>query len=55
MLNGYKTYITGALAILGAVGGYLDGDLTLVAALNIAVPAMLALTLRHGISNQAQR
>jgi hypothetical protein len=50
MFQGYKTYIVGALAVLGALGGYLDGDMTLVAALNIAVPAILAMTVRHGIS-----
>ena len=50
MFNGYKTYIVGALSVLGALGGYLDGDLTLAAALNIAVPALLAMTLRNGIA-----
>jgi hypothetical protein len=53
MLSGYKTYIVAALAVLGAAGGWLDGDLTLVAALNIAVPALLAVTLRHGIASAA--
>ena len=53
MLNGYKTYITGALAVLGALGGWLDGDLTVAAALNMAVPAILAMTLRHGIAQSA--
>lgn len=50
MLSGYKTYITAALAILGALGGWLDGDLTVTAALDIALPALLAMTLRHGIA-----
>ncbi len=50
MLNGYKTYIVGALAVLGAAGGWLDGDLTLVAALNLALPALLAMTVRHGVA-----
>ncbi|HXC56115.1 MAG TPA: hypothetical protein VNU97_12530 [Rhizomicrobium sp.] len=53
MLSGYKTYIVGALTALGAVAGWLDGDLTLVAALNVAVPALLAMTLRHGIATTA--
>jgi hypothetical protein len=54
MLSGYKTYIVAALAVLGAAGGWLDGDLTLVAALNIAVPALLAITMRHGIATTAK-
>jgi len=53
MLNGYKTYIVAALAVLGALGGYLDGDLTLAAALNLAVPAILSMTVRHGIATGA--
>jgi len=54
MLIGYKTYIVGALAVLGAIGGWLDGDLTLLAALNLAVPAALAMTVRHGVATAAQ-
>jgi hypothetical protein len=54
MLIGYKTYIVGVLAVLGAVGGWLDGDLTLLAALNVAVPALLAMTVRHGVATAAQ-
>jgi hypothetical protein len=50
MLSGYKTYIAGALAVLGALGGWLDGELTVAAALNMAVPAILAMTLRHGMA-----
>ncbi|MEJ0027317.1 MAG: DUF2793 domain-containing protein [Rhizomicrobium sp.] len=53
MLNGYKTYIAGALAVLGALGGWLTGDLTPAAALNLAVPAILAVTLRHGVATDA--
>lgn len=52
MLSGYKTYIAGSLAILGAIGGFLDGDLLLPAALQIIVPAILAMTLRHGIATK---
>lgn len=53
MFSGYKTYIVGGLAVLGAIGGYLDGDLTLAAALQLMVPAILAMTVRHGISTGA--
>ncbi|MEJ1967085.1 MAG: hypothetical protein WDN03_00400 [Rhizomicrobium sp.] len=53
MLSGYKTYIVGTLAVLGALGGWLDGDLTVVTALQIAVPAVLSMTVRHGIGAAA--
>jgi hypothetical protein len=53
MLNGYKTYIVGTLTALGAIGGWLTGDMTPVAALNLAVPAVLAMTVRHGVSAKA--
>jgi hypothetical protein len=50
MLKGYKTYIVGTLAVLGAIGGWLDGDMTFLAALNLAVPSLLAMTVRNGIA-----
>ncbi len=53
MLNGYKTYVVGVLTALGALGGWLSGDVTPVAALNLAVPAILAMTVRHGVAKQA--
>ena len=49
MFAGYKTYITGGLALLGAIAGYLTGDLTLAAAAQLAVTAILGMTVRHGI------
>lgn len=54
MLIGYKTYIAGTLAVLGALGGWLDGDMSLAAALNLAVPAILAMTVRHGVATAAE-
>ena len=51
MLQGYKTYITAAVAIIGAVAGYLTGDLQLAAAVQLAVTAILGATLRSGIAN----
>ncbi len=54
VLSGYKTYIAGGLTILGAVLGVLDGDLTLQAALPVIVPAILAMTVRHGIATSAK-
>lgn len=54
MLKGYKTYIAGAIAIVTALGGWLDGDLSIAAALQLAVPAILAMALRAGVDHQGQ-
>ncbi len=51
MLKGYKTYIVGGLAVLGAIGSYLTGDATLAQSVQVAVTAILAMTVRHGIEN----
>ena len=53
MLSGYKTYLAGALTILGAIGGFLTGTLPVEQAVNLVVPAILAMTVRHGISTAA--
>jgi hypothetical protein len=50
MFSGYKTYIAGALTILGALGGFLTGNLAPDQAINLVVPAILAMTVRHGVS-----
>lgn len=54
MLSGYKTYIAGALTILGAIGAFLAGSMTPEAAINLVVPAVLAMTVRNGISAAAK-
>jgi hypothetical protein len=54
MLNGYKTYIAGGLTILGALGGFLTGMLAPADALNIVIPAILAMTVRHGVATTAK-
>ncbi len=53
MLSGYKTYLAGALTILGAIGGFLTGTLPVEQAVNLVVPAILAMTVRHDISTAA--
>lgn len=50
MLKGYKTYIVAGLAVLGAVAGYLTGDLAITDAAKIAIDAILGATIRHAIS-----
>jgi len=49
MFKGYKTYITAGLAVLGALAGWLTGDLELASAIQLAVTAILGATLRNGI------
>ena len=50
MLAGYKTYITAALAILGAVASYFMGDLALADAIQIVIPALMGAFVRHGVT-----
>ncbi len=52
-LKGYKTYVAAALAIAGAASGAADGDITWIQAIQLIVPAVLGMTLRHGISTHA--
>lgn len=54
MLSGYKTYITGGLAILGAVAAYVTGDATLTEAMNMGVTALLAMFVRSGIKTDTK-
>lgn len=50
MLKGYKTYIVGGLALLGALAGYLVGDDTLAQAMQLGVTALLGMTVRSAIN-----
>ena len=43
-----KTFWAGVLAVLGAVAGYLTGEMPLDAALSIAVPAIIGVFLKDG-------
>jgi hypothetical protein len=49
MLKGYKTYISGGLTVLGAVAAYLVGDINLIDAVQLVVPAVLGMTVRNAI------
>lgn len=51
MLKGYKTYILGGVTIIGAVATWLVGDISLDQAVQLVVPALLGMTIRHGIAN----
>lgn len=52
MLKGKKTYVVAALAVLGAVAGYLTGDLSISDAIQTAVTAIIGATLRAGIATE---
>jgi hypothetical protein len=48
-LRGKKTYVTAALAVIGAGAAYAVGDASAVQAAQMAVTALLAATLRNGM------
>ena len=50
MLSGYKTYITAGLAVIGAVAGYLTGDVSMSDAAQLVVTALLGAFLRNGVA-----
>ena len=51
MLSGYKTYLAALLTIVAAVLGCMTEQLDFEVAVEMIVPAILAMTLRHGIAN----
>lgn len=54
MFAGYKTYITAALALLGAVAGYLTGDVALNDAIQLGLTAVMGAFIRHGVTNETK-
>jgi hypothetical protein len=54
MFAGYKTYIVGGMAILTALASYLVGDLALADAAQLALTAILGMTVRAGIANDTK-
>lgn len=55
MLSGYKTYILALVTVIGAAASYLVGDIALVDAINLAVPAIAAAFVRNGIATSIQK
>lgn len=51
MLIGYKTYITAAVAAIGAVAAYLTGEASLADAAQIVVTALLGAFIRSGVKS----
>jgi len=52
-MNGKKTYLTAAAALLTTWAAFLTGNLTLSESLQATFAAVLAATLRHGITTGA--
>ena len=55
MLKGYKTYILASVTIIGAAASYLVGDLTLPAAVQLAVTAALGAAIRDGVNTAVKK
>ena len=49
MFAGYKTYITAAVAVIGALAAYLTGDASLIQTAQLVITAVIGATIRHSI------
>ncbi len=45
-----KTFWAGVTGLIGAVSGYLTGDLEIGAAINVGITSVLAIFVRHSVS-----
>ncbi len=52
MLKGYRTYILGAVTILGAVAAYLVGDVGLTETVNLVIGSAMAMFIRSGVTTE---
>ena len=50
MLKGYRTYILGAVTIIGAIAAYLVGDVSLTETVNLAVTTAMGMFIRSGVN-----
>jgi len=55
MLSGYKTYIMAGVTAIGAIAGYLVGDLDLAAAVQLVVTAAMGAFIRQGVTTEAAK
>lgn len=55
MFKGYKTYITGAVAIISAVAAYLVDDMALADSAQLVLTAILGMTVRAGITTEVKK
>jgi peptidoglycan hydrolase-like protein with peptidoglycan-binding domain len=54
VMMGKKTYIVAMGALLGAIGGYLQGNLQAAEAIQLAITALLGMTIRSGVASSAE-
>ena len=54
MFAGYKTYIVAGITVISTIGTYLVGDMTLGDAIQLVVTAVIGVTLRAGIKEDAK-
>lgn len=45
-----KTFWAGVTGLIGAISGYLTGELEVGAAMNVGITSILAIFVRHGVS-----
>lgn len=50
-VQGYKTYIVCAVAVIYAITGFFSGNLDTNAAIQVGLAALGAAGLRHGLAN----
>lgn len=50
MFKGYRTYILGAVTIIGSVAAYLVGDASLSETINLVVTAGMGMFIRSGVT-----
>jgi hypothetical protein len=55
MFPGLKTYFVGVVAIIGAIAAYLTGDLSIAAAAQAILTAVLGMTIRSGITTEVAK
>ena len=55
MLKGYRTYILGGVAVIGAIASYLIGDASLTETINLVVTAGMAMFVRSGITTEVAK
>ena len=51
LLSGKKTYVTGVMALLGAIAGILTGEMAVAEGINLGVTALLGIFIRNGMNS----
>lgn len=52
-VDGKKTYMVAAATLLGSLATYFGGEITLLEALQLSLPALLGALIRHGVTTDA--